>query len=113
MQEYQDPFKFKPPVTPEEVRYASLQFVRKISGYSKPSKANEAAFFGAVEDIANVSARLLESLETNALPKNRAKAKCWGRLKAFIGSELFVWALAARTLRAHRQALGVRYLAVL
>jgi hypothetical protein len=84
-------FNFKPPVTHEEVRDASLQFVRKISGFSKPSKANEAAFFGAVEDIANVSAHLLESLETNAPPKNRAKAKRWGTLKTFIGSEFFVW----------------------
>jgi hypothetical protein len=72
-------FNFEPPVTPEEVRDASLQFVRKISGFNKPSKANEAAFIGAVEEIAKASARLLKSLETNAPPKNRgeeaAKAK--------------------------------------
>ena len=72
-------FNFDPPVTPEEVRAASLQFVRKISGFTKPSKANEDAFEGAVEEIAEVSRRLLESLATTAPPKNReeeaAKAK--------------------------------------
>jgi hypothetical protein len=64
-------FNFEPPVTREEVRDASLQFVRKISGFNKPSKANEAAFLGAIEEIAEVSYRLLKSLETNAPPKNR------------------------------------------
>jgi hypothetical protein len=64
-------FNFDPPVTPEEVRAASLQFVRKISGFQKPSKANEAAFLGAVEEIADISMRLLRSLETNAPAKNR------------------------------------------
>ena len=64
-------FNFDPPVTPEEVRDASLQFVRKITGYNKPSKANEAAFFSAVNEIADASNRLLRSLETNAPPKNR------------------------------------------
>jgi hypothetical protein len=72
-------FNFDPPVTDEEVRAASLQFVRKISGFNKPSKANEDLFFAAVEEIAEVSTRLLRSLETNAPPKNRedeaAKAK--------------------------------------
>jgi hypothetical protein len=72
-------FNFEPPVTPEEVRGASLQFVRKISGFNKPSKANEAVFDAAIEEIANVSLRLLQSLETSAPPKNReeeaAKAK--------------------------------------
>jgi hypothetical protein len=72
-------FNFDPPVTPEEVRAASLQFVRKISGFNKPSKPNEAPFLSAVDEIANVSLRLLQSLETNAQPKNReeeaAKAK--------------------------------------
>ena len=72
-------FNFDPPVTPEEVRAASLQFVRKISGFNKPSKANEQAFEGAIEEIAAVSRRLLHSLETTAPPKNReeeaAKAK--------------------------------------
>ena len=72
-------FNFDPPVTEEEVRAASLQFVRKISGFHKPSKANEAAFHRAVEDVAAVSSSFLQSLETNAPPKNReeeaAKAK--------------------------------------
>jgi hypothetical protein len=72
-------FNFDPPVTPEEIHAASLQYVRKISGSTKPSKANEAAFLQAVEEVAAVSSRLLSSLETNAGPRNReeeaAKAK--------------------------------------
>lgn len=72
-------FNFEPPVTDEEVRAASLQFVRKICGFTKPSKANEAAFLTAVDEVAAVSGRLLHSLETSAVPKNReeevAKAK--------------------------------------
>ena len=64
-------FNFDPPVTEEEVRAASLQFVRKISGFNKPSKANEAAFEAAIDEVANVSNRLLRSLETNAPAKNR------------------------------------------
>ena len=72
-------YNFDPPVTPEEVRAASLQFVRKITGFNKPSKANETAFLNAIDEIANVSFRLLQSLETSAPPKNReeeaAKAK--------------------------------------
>jgi hypothetical protein len=72
-------FNFDPPVTDEEVRAASLQFVRKITGFNKPSKANEASFQAAVEEVAGISARLLRSLETTAPPKNReeeaAKAK--------------------------------------
>jgi hypothetical protein len=72
-------FNFEPPVTPEEVRAASLQFVRKISGFTKPSKANEEAFEKAIEDITKISSRLLYALETSAPPKNReeeaAKAK--------------------------------------
>lgn len=72
-------FNFQPPVTEDEVHAASLQFVRKISGFSKPSKTNEAAFLAAVEEIAAVSTRLLQTLETNASPKTReeeaAKAK--------------------------------------
>lgn len=72
-------FNFDPPVNPEEVRDASLQFVRKISGFNKPSKANEAAFLAAVDGVAEVSLRLLHSLETTAPSKNReeeaAKAK--------------------------------------
>jgi hypothetical protein len=64
-------FNFDPPVTAEEVRAASLQYVRKISGFNKPSKANEAAFLAAVDEVAAISARLLYSLETNAAPKSR------------------------------------------
>lgn len=72
-------FNFEPPVTEEEVKAASLQFVRKITGFNKPSKANEAAFFAAIDEITEVSRRLLHALETTAPPKNReeeaAKAK--------------------------------------
>jgi hypothetical protein len=72
-------FNFDPPVTPEEVRAASLQFVRKITGFNKPSQANEAAFLSAIDEIAGVSERLIYSLQTTAPPKNReeeaAKAK--------------------------------------
>jgi hypothetical protein len=72
-------FNFDPPVTPEEVHAASLQYVRKISGSNKPSKANEAAFLAAIDEVAAASSRLLRSLGTNAAPRNReeeaAKAK--------------------------------------
>ena len=72
-------FNFEPPVTDEEIRAASLQFVRKISGFTKPSKTNEAAFQAAIEEVAAVSKRLLQALETSAPPRNReeeaAKAK--------------------------------------
>jgi hypothetical protein len=72
-------FNFDPPVSDEEIRAASLQFVRKISGFTKPSKANEPAFMAAIDDVAAASSRLLRSLETTAPPKNReeeaAKAK--------------------------------------
>jgi hypothetical protein len=72
-------FNFDPPVTGDEVHAASLQFVRKITGFSKPSKANEEAFAAAIHEIAAISNRLLRSLETTAPPKNReeeaAKAK--------------------------------------
>ena len=75
-------FNFDPPVTEEEIRAASVQFVRKISGFAKPSKANEDAFNTAVEEIAAASARLLGSMETNAPHRNReeeaAKAKARG-----------------------------------
>jgi hypothetical protein len=64
-------FNFDPPATAEEVRAASIQFVRKISGFTKPSRANEAAFLAAVEETAAIAARLLGSLETTAPPKNR------------------------------------------
>ncbi|HTS64036.1 MAG TPA: DUF2277 domain-containing protein [Candidatus Acidoferrales bacterium] len=72
-------FNFDPPATEEEIRAASLQFVRKISGFNKPSKTNEEAFLAAVDEIAGASARFLGSLDTNAPAKNReqeaAKAK--------------------------------------
>jgi len=72
-------FNFDPPVTEEETRAAALQFVRKITGFNKPSKANEALFLAAVDDITAISIKLLGSLQTNAPPKNReeeaAKAK--------------------------------------
>jgi hypothetical protein len=75
-------FNFDPPVTPEEVHAASLQFVRKISGFSKPSKANEAAFLAAINEVSEISTRLLRSLETTAPPRSReeeaAKAKARG-----------------------------------
>ena len=64
-------FNFDPPVTDEEVQAASLQFVRKITGFTKPSKANENQFLAAVDEIAGISMRLLASLETSAPPKNR------------------------------------------
>lgn len=64
-------FNFEPPATDSEIQAASLQFVRKISGFSKPSQANEAAFTAAVDDIARIAHQLLMSLETNAAPKNR------------------------------------------
>ena len=64
-------FNFDPPVTEEEIRNASLQFVRKISGFSKPSKKNEAPFEAAVDEIAEISSRLLRSLQTNSSPRNR------------------------------------------
>jgi len=81
-------FNFDPPVTEAEIRAASLQFVRKISGFTKPSKSNEAVFQSAVDEVAAVSARLIASLETTAAPKNRedeaAKAKARS-LKRFGG----------------------------
>jgi hypothetical protein len=64
-------FNFAPPATDEEVQAAALQYVRKISGFTKPSRANEAAFAAAVDDIAAISARLLTTLESSASPKNR------------------------------------------
>jgi len=72
-------FNFEPPATDDEVRAAALQFVRKITGFNKPSQANEASFLAAVEEVTMVSRRLLYSLETSSPPKNReeeaAKAK--------------------------------------
>jgi hypothetical protein len=75
-------FNFEPPVTSEEIRAASLQYVRKISGFTKPSQANEAAFDAAVEEIAGASARLLAALETNAAPKNREEEAAKARAQA-------------------------------
>jgi hypothetical protein len=66
-------FNFEPPVSEDEIHAASVQFVRKISGFNTPSKANEAAFDAAVDAIAAVSRQLLSALETNAPPKNRAE----------------------------------------
>ena len=66
-------YNFEPPVTEEDIRAASLQFVRKISGYNKPSKANEAVFLAAIEAITAISSNLLGSLITDAAPRNRAK----------------------------------------
>jgi hypothetical protein len=77
-------FNFDPPVTDEEVRAASLQFVRKISGFNKPSKANEAAFFSAVDEVAAVSARLLRSLQTSAAPRNREEEAAKAKARAAI-----------------------------
>jgi len=75
-------FNFDPPVTDEEVRAAALQFVRKITGFNKPSKANEAAFLAAIDEIAGVSARLLRTLDTNAPPKNREKEAAKAKARA-------------------------------
>jgi hypothetical protein len=75
-------FNFDPPVTEDEVRAASLQFVRKISGYNKPSKVNEGSFQAAVDEIAAVSLRLLTSLETEAAPKNREEEAAKARARS-------------------------------
>ena len=75
-------FNFDPPVSSEEVRAASLQLVRKISGFNKPSQANEAAFLKAVAEVAAVSARLIQSLETNAPPKNREEEATKAKARA-------------------------------
>lgn len=85
-------FNFDPPTTDEEIRAASLQFVRKVSGFTKPSKANESSFRAAVDEISGISARLLRSLETNAAPKNREEeaAKAKARARREIGSARYV-----------------------
>ena len=77
-------FNFDPPVNAEEIRAASLQFVGKISGFNKPSKANEAAFLSAVDEIAGVSTRFLHSLETTAPPKNREEEAAKARARAAV-----------------------------
>ncbi len=75
-------FNFDPPVTDEEIRAASLQFVRKVSGFTKPSQANEAAFLAAVEEIAAISHKLLHALETTAPPKNREEEAAKARARS-------------------------------
>ncbi len=75
-------FNFEPPVTDEEVQAASLQFVRKISGFNRPSKDNEAAFLSAVDDIASISRHLLVSLKSAAPPKNRQEEAAKARARA-------------------------------
>ena len=75
-------FNFDPPVTDDEVQAASLQFVRKITGFNKPSKSNEAAFLAAVDEVAGISKRLLRSLETTAPPKNREEEAAKAKLRA-------------------------------
>jgi hypothetical protein len=78
-------FNFEPPATDEEINAASLQYVRKVTGFNRPSKTNETAFYSAVEDIARITERLLASLETTASPKDReeeaAKAKARSALR--------------------------------
>jgi hypothetical protein len=75
-------FNFDPPVTEEEIRAASLQFVRKISGFSKPSKANEKAFLAAIDEITVISTNFLRSLETNAQPKSREEEAAKAKIRA-------------------------------
>jgi hypothetical protein len=75
-------FNFEPPVTDDEIRDAALQFVRKVSGFNKPSKGNEAAFLAAVDEIAAASRNLLRSLETSAPPRNRAEEAAKARARA-------------------------------
>ncbi|MDQ3693561.1 MAG: DUF2277 domain-containing protein [Chloroflexota bacterium] len=75
-------YNFEPPATEDEVRAAALQFVRKISGFTQPSEANEAVFYAAVDDIALISARLLAALESTAGPKNREQEAAKARARA-------------------------------
>jgi hypothetical protein len=75
-------FNFEPPVTDEEIRAASLQYVRKVSGFNKPSKANEVAFLAAVDEIAAVSRTLLNALETNAPTRNREEEAAKARTRS-------------------------------
>jgi hypothetical protein len=75
-------FNFDPPVTDDEVRAASLQFVRKITGFNKPSKANQAAFLTAIDEVAAISMRLIQSLETNTPPRNREKEAAKAKARA-------------------------------
>ncbi len=75
-------YNFEPPVTEDEIRAASLQFVRKISGFNTPSKTNEAAFYEAVDDITRISGRLLGSLQSSAAPKNRQEEAARAKARA-------------------------------
>ena len=75
-------YNFEPPATEEEIRAASLQFVRKVSGFNKPSKANEAAFLAAVDEIAAATSTLFNSIETNASPKNRTEEAARARARS-------------------------------
>ena len=75
-------FNFEPPVTEEEIRAAALQFVRKVSGFNKPSQANEAAFVAAVEEVSTASRTLLNALRTSAVPRNRAEEAARARARA-------------------------------
>lgn len=75
-------YNFAPPATGDEIHAAALQFVRKISGFNKPSKANEAAFFAAVDEITAAASRLLNALETSAPPKDREEEAAKARLRA-------------------------------
>ena len=75
-------FNFEPPVTKAEIHAASLQFVRKISGFQAPSKANEAAFFAAVDEVARISGQLLSSLQSTVAPKNRQEENAKARARA-------------------------------
>jgi hypothetical protein len=75
-------FNFDPPITEEEIQAAALQFVRKISGFTKPSKANEATFLAAIEEVAAASSRLLQSLATTAPPRNRDEEAAKARARA-------------------------------
>ena len=75
-------FNFEPPVTEDEIRAAALQFVRKVSGFTKPSKANEAAFQVAVDEVSRSASVLLRSLETTAQPKNREDEAARARARA-------------------------------
>jgi hypothetical protein len=75
-------FNFAPPVTDDEIRAAALQYVRKVSGFAKPSKANEAAFAKAVDDIASVTSNLLSHLQTTAPPRNREEEAAKARARS-------------------------------
>jgi hypothetical protein len=75
-------FNFDPPATDEEIRAASLQFVRKLSGFNAPSKANEAAFDRAIDEVSGVARRLIDSLTTNAIPRNREEVAALARARA-------------------------------